>query len=95
MIKKLKENFYWFRISKLNLAIIPVQNKIDELEAELGRLFNKVVQVGPNPSSVVKNHLLLEHKRIQAELDSFKLKRSFINYKINVYTIKIKGLRAQ
>ena len=95
MLKKLIEKYYWYKLSKLNLAIIPVQNTIDVLEAERERLFNRVVLAGRNPSSVIKNSLLLEYKSINARLDTYKAKRTFINYKISVYQTKIKGVRAQ
>lgn len=94
MLKKLIENYYWYKLSKLNLAIIPVQKTIDELEAERKRLFNNAI-LDPDPSSVIKNHFLFEHKRISASLETYKAKRTFINYKISVYQTKIKELRAQ
>lgn len=92
MLKKLIENYYWHKISKLTLAIIPVQNNIDALEAERERLFNRVVQAGRDPSSIIKKQLLFEYKSIDARLDTYKTKRSFINYKISVYQTKIKAL---
>ena len=92
MLKELIENYYWHKLSKLNLAIIPVQHTIDVLEAERERLFNRVVLAGRDPSSIIKNSLLFEYKSINARLDTYKAKRTFINYKINVYQTKIKAL---
>lgn len=90
LIKKIKKEYIWYRIAKLNWKTNPVFKDWVDRKAELRECLDKLSN---EKNAALRKHYAFEARIKELYMMEAKRKYDFLMYKINVYHTKLDKLK--
>lgn len=90
LIKKIKKEYIWYRIAKLEWKTNPLFNDWCDRKAELRECLDKLSN---EKNAALRKHYAFEARVKELYMMEAKRKYDFIRYKINVYHTKLDKLK--
>ena len=90
LIKKIKKEYIWYRLAKLNWKTNPVFKDWVDRKAELQETLDKLSN---EENAVLRNHYAFEARVKELYMMEAKRKYDFLMYKINVLHTELEKLK--